>query len=75
MQTFLANLVHAIRNKETVSIGGGEFSPAELTVVLCDIQALQAKVRRYEKHGVTCQTFGHVVGACAECNTHSEAKP
>ncbi len=22
---------------------------------------------------VTCQTYGHVVGACAECNTHAEA--
>jgi len=36
-------------------------------------EALQRKLWSYEKHGVTCQTFGHVVGACAECNTHGEA--
>lgn len=35
---------------------------------------LQKKVWRYEKNGVTCQTYGHVVGACAECNTHEEAQ-
>ena len=23
---------------------------------------------------VTCQIYGHVVGACVECNTHEEAK-
>lgn len=30
LATFLANLAHAIRNRETVSIGGGDFSPTEL---------------------------------------------
>ena len=30
---------------------------------------LQKQVWRYEKHGVTCQTFGHKVeSSCAECN-------
>lgn len=26
----ISNIKHAIRNRETVAIGGGEFSPAEL---------------------------------------------
>lgn len=39
-----------------------------------EIEALKAKLAAYEAHGVTCQTFGHVVGACAECNTHEESK-
>ena len=30
----IANLKHAIRNNETVTIGGGEFSPAELKAFL-----------------------------------------
>lgn len=33
MNTFIANLRHAARNNETVQIGGGEFSPAELLAV------------------------------------------
>ena len=28
--TLIANLRHAARNRETVTIGGGEFGPAEL---------------------------------------------
>jgi hypothetical protein len=30
MMTLIANLRHAARNRETVTIGGGEFGPAEL---------------------------------------------
>lgn len=33
MDAFIANLKHAIRNRETVSIGGGEFSTDELKAV------------------------------------------
>lgn len=33
MDTFIANLAHAIRNRETVSIGGGTFSADELRAV------------------------------------------
>lgn len=29
-ETLMANLVHAIRTRETVTIGGGRFSPGEL---------------------------------------------
>lgn len=39
-----------------------------------EIEALKARLAAYEANGVTCQTFGHVVGACAECNTHEESK-
>jgi len=32
---------------------------------------LQKQVWRYEKHGVTCQTYGHKVeSSCSECNVH-----
>jgi hypothetical protein len=37
--TLIANLRHAARNHETVTIGGGEFGPAEL---LAAAQALEA---------------------------------
>ncbi len=37
-----------------------------------ELEALKRKIEIYQKHGVTCQTYGHVVGACAECNTHNE---
>jgi hypothetical protein len=29
---------------------------------------LQKQVWRYEKHGVTCQTYRHHVQGCGECN-------
>jgi hypothetical protein len=32
---------------------------------------LQKQVWRYEKHGVTCQTYGHKIdSSCSECNVH-----
>lgn len=37
MKTLLANMRHAVRNGETVTIGGGQFSPAELHQALADI--------------------------------------
>ena len=34
---------------------------------------LQKQVWRYEKHGVTCQTYGHKVeSSCSECNVHED---
>jgi hypothetical protein len=30
MKTLIANIMHALRNNETVTIGGGEFGSAEL---------------------------------------------
>lgn len=33
IETFIANLLHAVRNHETVLIGGGEFGPAALKVI------------------------------------------
>lgn len=42
MDTFIANLKHAVRNKETVSIGGGEFSHTELKAVAAKLEAAQA---------------------------------
>lgn len=46
----------------------------QIAALVWERDELQKKVWRYEKHGVTCQTYGHVVGACAECNTHGEAE-
>ncbi len=34
---------------------------------------LQKQVWRYEKQGVTCQTYGHKVeSSCSECNVHDD---
>lgn len=41
MKTFLANLNHAVRNNETVTIGGGQFTPADLRVISFQIERLQ----------------------------------
>lgn len=41
MDTFIANLKHAIRNRETVIIGGGEFTPEELKEILNSIEELR----------------------------------
>lgn len=38
--TFLANLKHAIRNKQSVEIGGGIFNTQELTEVYKTIQSM-----------------------------------
>lgn len=44
MKTLLANINHAIRNGNTVHIGGGEFGPAELyQVVQLHAAALKAE--------------------------------
>lgn len=40
MTTFIANLKHAILNKETVCIGGGKFKRDELLIVYDNIKAL-----------------------------------
>lgn len=72
MKTLLSNINYAIRNNETISIGGGTFEAHELLKLLTHIKTLEDKVKNYEAHGVTCQTYGHTVGNCSECNTHSE---
>jgi hypothetical protein len=36
-------------------------------------QATAAPTAPAQQPTVTCQIYGHVVNACAECNTHSEA--
>ena len=34
-------------------------------------EELQKQVWRYEKNGVTCQTYGHKIdSSCSECNVH-----
>ena len=37
--TIIANLRHAARNHETVSIGGGDFGPAELLAVALTLES------------------------------------
>jgi hypothetical protein len=44
LSTFLANLAHAVRNRETITVGGGDFSPAELAAILVEIQRLRGEV-------------------------------
>ncbi len=41
MNTFIANMKHAVRNRETVVIGGGEFQAGELATVIDHIEQLQ----------------------------------
>jgi len=43
MDTILANLKYAIRNKETITIGGGDFSANELKEVVAALEAAQAR--------------------------------
>lgn len=38
MQTFIANLMHAINNRESVTIGGGVFTPDELKTVVSEMR-------------------------------------
>lgn len=45
MDTFIANLKHAIRNRETVTIGGGEFTPQELQEVVKKLEELRNAVK------------------------------
>jgi hypothetical protein len=73
MKTLIANINHAIRNNETVTIGGGTFEADELSELLTHLKTLEDKVKNYASHGVTCQTYGHTVGNCSECNTHDES--
>jgi hypothetical protein len=42
MKTLIANLRHASRNHETVSIGGGQFGPDEVGEALAQYSALKA---------------------------------
>ena len=39
------------------------------------ITVLKESLAQPEQPTVTCQIYGHVVGACAECNTHNEQDP
>lgn len=43
MKTFIANLKHAIRNREPVSIGGGYFSHDELKSLVSELEAFEAR--------------------------------
>ena len=38
MQTFISNLMHAINNRESVTIGGGVFTPNELKTIVSEIR-------------------------------------
>lgn len=39
---------------------------------IAELEEATRKIEIYQKNGVTCQTYGHTVGNCAECNTHDE---
>lgn len=65
LNTFKANLSYSIRNRESIKIGGGVFSCDETKHLLTFLEELE----RYNKHGVTCQTYGDSVKVpCSECN-------
>lgn len=50
--TFLANLAHAVRNRETVSVGGGEFTHTELAAVLADITRMRDEQERTDDDAI-----------------------
>ena len=41
VKTFIANAKRAIWNQETVTIGGGEFTPSELKEIVKALESLQ----------------------------------
>lgn len=43
-------------------------NPAAILALLDRLEAAEAQLAIYEKHGVTCQTFRHKLTGCAECN-------
>ena len=43
--TLIANLRHAARNRETVTIGGGEFDPAEMLAAADAFDAMLAALQ------------------------------
>lgn len=45
-----------------------EIQSATVIALLDRLEAAEAQLAIYEKHGVTCQTFGHKLTGCAECN-------
>lgn len=49
LETFLANLAHAVRNRETVTIGGGDFTHTELAAVLFDVKGMRDELDRINK--------------------------
>jgi hypothetical protein len=44
MQTFIANLLHAINNRESIHVGGGVFTPDELKTIVSE---MRPKVRYF----------------------------
>lgn len=47
----------------------------DVVSAMCDeIERLRKQLTIYEKHGVTCQTFGHKLTGCAECNRDDAAE-
>ena len=49
----LANLKAAAFNRETVHVGGGEFSPAEVKAFVQAVEQLQVLIQRAESLGLT----------------------
>lgn len=61
METFVANLKRAIRDHETVSIGGGQFSPAELKTVVAVLETAQA-------HAAALQEIANILSDHPDAN-------
>lgn len=51
VEVFRANLRHAVRNRETVTIGGGQFYPAEQEALDAHLAAVGALVDFRPLHG------------------------
>lgn len=61
METFIANIKRAIRNRETVAIGGGKFATSELKVVADALAKAQA-------HATALQEISKMLATHPEAN-------
>jgi len=50
MKTFISNLKRAIQNRESVTIGGGQFSPDELRAVLSALENSRKTEKEMRDH-------------------------
>ena len=41
LKTFAANVKHAVRNHETIKVGGGKFSPVELKAIAAALDSVE----------------------------------
>ncbi len=69
----LANVCESQSNPSRPHLTIHDFGQCRLADIALRVAIANEESQPPETVTVTCQTYGHVVGACAECNTHAEA--